>query len=67
MLIDTGVVVEWEDLEIRIIRPNLECTNGFIHVIDQVIHRYTKTLKEVAFYKIPTMSAKVLIALHLFR
>lgn len=32
-----GVIVEWEDLEIRIIRPNLECTNGYIHVVDQVI------------------------------
>jgi uncharacterized surface protein with fasciclin (FAS1) repeats len=32
-----GVIVEWENLEIRIIRPNLECTNGYIHVIDQVI------------------------------
>ena len=31
-----GVKVEWENLEIRIIRPNLECTNGYIHVIDQV-------------------------------
>jgi len=32
-----GVKVEWENLEIRIIRPNLECTNGYIHVIDKVI------------------------------
>jgi len=37
--VDNGknVIVEWEDLEIKVIRPNLECTNGYIHVIDQVI------------------------------
>ena len=30
-------VIEWEDLEARVIRPNLECNNGFIHIIDKVI------------------------------
>ena len=35
-LIRVDVIVEWEDLEIKVIRPNLECTNGYIHVIDQV-------------------------------
>jgi uncharacterized surface protein with fasciclin (FAS1) repeats len=29
--------IQWEDLEARIIRPNLECTNGYIHVIDKVM------------------------------
>ena len=30
-------MVEWEDMEARLIRPNLECTNGYIHVIDKVL------------------------------
>lgn len=30
-------VIEWEDLEARVIRPNLECSNGIIHVVDKVI------------------------------
>ena len=29
--------IEWEDLTARIIRPNMECSNGMIHVIDKVI------------------------------
>jgi len=29
--------IEWEDLQARIIRPNMECKNGMIHVIDKVI------------------------------
>merc|ERR1711936_282629 len=29
--------IEWEDLTARIIRPNMECRNGMIHVIDKVI------------------------------
>ena len=29
--------VEWENLRAEIIRPNLECTNGYIHVIDTVL------------------------------
>lgn len=29
--------MEWEDIEARVIRPNLECTNGYIHVIDKVL------------------------------
>ena len=35
-LIRVDVIVEWENFEIKVIRPNLECTNGYIHVIDQV-------------------------------
>ena len=35
---DGGYVkLQWEDLEARVIRPNLKCTNGYIHVIDKVI------------------------------
>jgi len=30
-------VIEWEDLQARVIRPNMECSNGMIHVIDKVI------------------------------
>jgi hypothetical protein len=30
-------IVEWEDVKARLIRPNLECTNGYIHIIDQVV------------------------------
>ena len=33
----TYTVIEWEDLQARIIRPNMECSNGIIHVIDKVI------------------------------
>jgi len=31
--------VKWEGLEARVIRTNVECTNGFIHVIDGVMMR----------------------------
>ena len=35
---DGGYIkLQWEDLEARVIRPNLKCTNGYIHVIDKVI------------------------------
>jgi len=34
---NTYTVVQWEDLEARLIRPNLKCTNGYIHVIDKVL------------------------------
>jgi len=50
-----GVVVEWEDLEIRIIRPNLECTNGFIHVIDQVIMKRRDVVLSSARKTVPQM------------
>lgn len=30
-------MVRWENLEAKIVRPNLKCTNGYIHVIDKVI------------------------------
>ena len=33
----TYTALQWEDLEARIIRPNMECNNGIIHVIDKVI------------------------------
>ena len=33
---ETHTIVQWEDLEARLIRPNLKCTNGYIHVIDKV-------------------------------
>jgi len=33
----TYTVIEWEDLQARVIRPNMECKNGIIHVIDKVI------------------------------
>jgi len=33
----THTIVQWEDLEARLIRPNLKCTNGYIHVIDKVL------------------------------
>ena len=29
--------IQWENLEARLIRADLECTNGYIHVIDRVI------------------------------
>jgi hypothetical protein len=30
-------VVEWEGLTARLIRPDLECSNGFVHIIDRVL------------------------------
>lgn len=30
-------LVEWEDMTAKLIRPNLECVNGYIHIIDKVI------------------------------
>jgi hypothetical protein len=32
-------VVQWDLLTARLVRPNLECTNGYIHVIDNVLMR----------------------------
>ena len=46
-------VLEWEDLEARVIRPNLECTNGYIHVIDKVIMKK----RDVTLSKSPTSVA----------
>ena len=30
-------MVEWEDVKAKLIRPNLECTNGYIHLTDTVM------------------------------
>ncbi|KAL1505831.1 hypothetical protein ABEB36_005303 [Hypothenemus hampei] len=32
---DNTYVIHWEELEIPVFRPNVECTNGIIHVIDR--------------------------------
>ena len=29
--------MEWQGEVARVVRPNLECTNGYIHVIDNVL------------------------------
>ena len=31
------VVVIYEDIEARVVRGDLECTNGYVHLIDRVI------------------------------
>jgi hypothetical protein len=30
-------MVSYEDLTARVVRGNLECTNGYIHILDNVI------------------------------
>ena len=32
-----GLYVSYLDIEAKIIRPDMECTNGYVHVIDKVI------------------------------
>lgn len=52
-------VIQWEDLEARVIRPNLECTNGYIHVIDKVIMKK----RDITLSKASSMTASSLLAL----
>ena len=30
-------IVKWTTLTAKILRPNLNCTNGYVHVIDRVL------------------------------
>lgn len=32
-----GYLLEWQGQKVRVIRPDVECTNGIIHVIDTVL------------------------------
>jgi len=34
---DNATFVEWEDIRARLVRPDLACENGVLHVIDRVI------------------------------
>jgi hypothetical protein len=38
------VMVSYEDLSARVVRANLECANGYIHVIDNVIMKVRSSL-----------------------
>ncbi len=58
--------IEWEDLQARVIRPNMECTNGMIHVIDKVIMKkrdvtLSKSPGSVAASLILTIAAAYLV------
>lgn len=33
----SGYQLEWEGKKVRVIRPDVECTNGIIHVISAVL------------------------------
>ena len=37
LFLGNHTIVEWEDVQAKLIRPNLECTNGYIHIIDRVV------------------------------
>ena len=69
MLIDPFVIVsgnytmvEWEDVKAKLIRPNLECTNGYIHIIDRVIMKRRDVTLIAAAGKAQTMPIFVAIA-----
>ena len=68
MLIDPFVIVsgnytmvEWEDVKAKLIRPNLECTNGYIHIIDRVIMKRRDVTLIAAAGKAQTMPIFVAI------
>ncbi|XP_011262800.1 fasciclin-1 isoform X4 [Camponotus floridanus] len=35
----SGYILEWQHTKIRVVRPDVECTNGIIHVIDGVFFK----------------------------
>ena len=37
-------MVSYEDVSARVVRANLECSNGYIHVIDNVIMKVRGSL-----------------------
>ncbi len=37
----SDLIVEWDIMSARVIRPDLRCTNGYVHVIDTVLMRNT--------------------------
>ncbi len=42
------VMVSYEDLTARVVRGNLECTNGYIHILDNVIMKVSLQCFELA-------------------
>ncbi len=34
---ENDTVVYWEDLKAKLVRPNLNCTNGYVHILDKVL------------------------------
>ena len=59
-------VVEWEDVKARLIRPNLECTNGYIHIIDRVVMKRRDVTLISDAQKIRTASLVTIVAMALF-
>ena len=49
------IKIQWEDLEARVIRPNLKCTNGYIHVVDKVIMKK----RDVTLSKSSSMASSI--------
>ena len=35
----TGYLIEWKGKKIKVVRPDVACTNGIIHVIDDAMLR----------------------------
>jgi hypothetical protein len=58
-------IVEWEDVKARLIRPNLECTNGYIHIIDQVVmkRRDVSLISAAENVKVTTSSIMTFLAM----
>ena len=56
-------MVEWEDVKAKLIRPNLECTNGYIHIIDRVIMKRRDVTLIAKAGKAETMPIVVAIAI----
>jgi len=56
---DGGYIkLQWEDLEARVIRPNLKCTNGYIHVVDKVIMKK----RDVTLSKSSTLASSSILS-----
>ena len=55
--------MEWEDVQAKLIRPNLECTNGYIHIIDRVVmKRRDVTLAATAATNLKTCLVTLLLS-----
>ena len=54
---ESYTALEWEDLEARVIRPNLQCNNGYIHVIDKVIMKK----RDVTLSKSPGLAVQTFV------
>ena len=50
---ETVSLVNYDGLTARIVRPNIECTNGYIHLIDKVVVKVGSQAGPVCRIKLP--------------